>query len=297
MTPKIPFKYVGNLNGPAYYKTCPIRNSYDDKMFKYHLHSTSKDKWEQLKSIHTIQHHKIIFLLEGEMHINWGEFKDVAVKPGEMFYLPRGAEISGYIVGSVSFVEAEISRGMTAKELDDLREMKNHERFDKYKFAPMVMHPPMLKLAESIKDYLVSGINCLHMHEAKFLELYVILHWHYSIADNAQLFYPMAGIGAVSEFRNFILDNYKINTPIDELVSKANMSRTTFNRKFKETFNTTPLKWIDELTRHAIISKASEPNVNVKDIMYEVGVSNPPQFTQLCKRLCGVTPSELIRLQ
>lgn len=29
--------------------------------------------------------------------------------------------------------------------------------------------------------------------------------------------------------------------------------------------------------------------------MYDVGVYNSSQFTKLCRRLCGVTPSALIR--
>ncbi len=242
-----------------------------------------------------MQHHNLVFLLEGEIYISWGEYKDVAVKSGEMFFLPRGAEVSGYILGDVSCVVATIARGLSARELRDLRSMKEHSVNYVYEFKPMAMHPPMLQLAESVRGYLDSGVGCLHLHEAKFAELNVILHWYYSIADNVQLFYPL--IGAMSSFRNFILDSYKINMPIDELVVKSSMSRSTFNRKFKETFNTTPLKWIDELTRQAIVDKASEPNVTVKDIMYEVGVSSPSQFTQLCKRLCGVIPSELIRLK
>ncbi len=210
-----------------------------------------------------------------------------------MFFLPRGAEITGYIIGEVNFIVAIIERGMTSKELNDMRIMKSHEKFDRYEFKPMVMHPPMLRLAESIKEYLVNGVNCSHLHEAKFNELYVILHWYYSLADNADLFYPMAG--AVSEFRNFILDNFHITTSIDEIVTKSNYSRSTFDRKFKETFSTTPRKWIEEHTRQLIISKASEPNITVKDMMYEVGVYNSSQFTKLCTRLCGVAPSKLIR--
>ncbi len=288
-----PFKYAANLNGPAYYKTCPILHAHDKLHFKHHEYSTTLQPCEQLKNVHTFVYHALIFQLKGEVHINWGEHKDVVIRAGEMYFLPRGAEITGYIVGEVNFVVAIINRGMTAKELNDMRMMKAYETFDKYEFKPMVMHPPMLRLAESIQEYLVSGVNCTHLHQAKFNELYVILHWYYSQADNAQLFHPMAG--AISEFRNFILDNFHITTSIDDLLSKSNMSRSTFDRKFRETFATTPRKWIEEHTRQLITSKASEPNVRAKDIMYEVGVYNSSQFTKLCKRLCGVAPSKLIR--
>ncbi len=290
----IPFKYAAKLNGPAYYMTCPVLHDNEKLHFKYHVYSTHLSPEEQLKRVRTISYHALVFQLEGETHISWGKYKDVKVSAGEMYFLPRGAEVSSYIVGSASFLVAIINRSMTSKELDDLRKMRVYETFAKYQFKPMVMHPSMLRLAESVRDYLVSGVNCSHLHVAKFSELYVVLHWYYSQADNAQLFYPMVG-GAVSEFRNFILDNFRITTSIDELVAKSHMSRSTFDRKFKETFATTPLKWIGEHTRQLIVSKASEPNVTVKDMMYEVGIYNSSQFTKLCKRLCGVTPSKLLR--
>ncbi len=290
------FSYACNLNGPAYFKKCPTRHNHEreqDMTFKLHSFTVNDEPWEQLSRSYTLSSHCLSLLLAGELHINWGEHKDVVVKAGEMYFLPRGAEVSGYFVGDVDMVVAVMGRGMTGKELDDLRAMKNHERFQNYEFKPLPMLPPMVRLAESVKEYLEAGVNCSHLQQSKCSELYVILHWFYSIADNAQLFYPMAG--AISEFRDFILDNFKLTTSIDELAAKANISRSTFSREFKETFSTTPHKWIDEHTRLLIIRKASEPNVSVKDIMYEVGVYNPSQFTKLCKRLCGVTPSKLIR--
>ncbi len=288
-----PFKYEANLNGLAYYKICPVLHAHENLRFKNHKYSTNLSIEEQLKLTHTISYHALVFQLEGEVHINWGEHKDVVIKAGELYFLPRGAEITGYIVGEVNFVVAIIDRNMTSKELDDLRTMRNHESFERYEFKPMPMHLPMLRLAESVREYLESGVNCSHLHQAKFNELYVVLHWYYSLADNAQIFYPMAG--EISEFRDFVLDNFSVTTSFEELLAKANMSRSTFDRKFKATFATTPRKWLEEHTRQLIISKASEPNVTVKDMMYEVGVYNSSQFTKLCKRLCGVAPSKLIR--
>ncbi len=289
-----PYKFSYDLNGPVYYKTCPVRHNHEkETTFRFYSYSTTVEPWEQLKTVRTLSSHCLSLVIKGEVHLSRGEYKDVVARSGEMYFLPRGAEVSGYVVGETEVIVSTIGRGMTGKELNDLRNMKSHERFQKFEFKPMAMNPPMMRLAESIKEYLVSGVDCSHLHEAKSCELYVILHWYYSIADNAQLFYPMAG--AVSAFRNFILDNFYITTSIDDLVAKANMSRTTFDRKFKETFSVTPRKWIDEHTRQVIIGKASEPNVSVKDLMYEVGVYNSSQFTKLCKRLCGVTPSQLIR--
>ncbi len=261
--------------------------------FRFHKFSTDKPPSVQLRTVHTLSFHALVFQLKGETHLNWGEFRDVVIGEGEMYFLPHGAEVSSYIVGDVSVIVAMIDRDITIKQLDELRKVRSFEAFDKYEFAPLKMNSQMLRFAESISDYLRFGVNCANFHEAKSSELYVIFRWYYSMAENAQLFHPMAG--EMSEFRYFILDNFTTTISIEALAQKANMSRSTFERKFKETFSTTPQKWIEEHTRQLIITKAGEPNVSVKDIMYEVGIYNPSQFTKFCKRVCGVTPSELIR--
>lgn len=230
------------------------------------------------------------------MRISWDKFKDVEIKPGDFYFLPRGAIVSACIVGEkISYLVARLEHYIDNKVFADLIAIKqNSDMFD-YSFLPVSMTPTMLRFVESMKDYLVKGVNSPQLHNIKMIELQVILTWYYSQIDCLNLLYPV--IGCNTKFENFILDNYSISTSIEDLVLKSNMSRSTFDRKFKESFGMTPLKWMEEQVRQRIISKSSEPNVTVKDVMYEVEVYNQSQFTQLCKRLFGITPSQLIKMR
>ncbi len=250
---------------------------------------------ESLNFSNTVAFNAIFFQLEGEIVINWGEHKDVSITPGNMYFLPRGATVTAYIASEyISYVVVRLEHNIeNSKGFALLSKYKKHRALEAYKFAPLPMNSTMSRFVDSVHDYLHRGVQSPQLSALKVVELQTILRWYYSMSDCIRLLGPM--VSSKTDFEQFILDNYHTSTTVDELVSKANMSRSTFDRKFKVAFNITPLKWIEDHTRQKIIQKASEPNVTVKDVMYEVEVYNPSQFTKLCKRLCGVTPSELIR--
>lgn len=263
--------------------------------FRYRVVSTTLEAEEQLKHINTVTYNAIFFQLEGELCINWDQHKDVVIRPGDIYFLPRGATVSACIVGSgISYVVARLEHNIDNKIFNEQLKIKSNVTLSSYSFVPLPMRPAMMRFAESLRDYIVEGADCAQLHTIKLTELYIIFRRYYTADECINMFYPI--IGYNSEFENFILDNYHVSVTIDDLVHKAKMSRSTFDRKFKETFRITPLKWIEEQTRQRIFSKASEPNVTVKDIMYEVDIYSQSQFTNLCKRLCGMPPSQLIRM-
>lgn len=271
-----------------------LLNCHNQFGFRYREVHTALSKEEQLSYNNTVTYNALFFHLEGEMHISWGAFSDVVISPGTVYFLPRGVNVSAYIEDAgISYLVVRLEHRLDDKRFANLHKVKECAALTKYVFAALPMKPMLMDFAKTLKAYLSSGVDSSHLFDVKLSELHIILSWYYTVEECTALFYPVIGMN--TKFENFILDNYKINTSIEELVEKANMSRSTFDRKFKETFKMTPLKWIEDQVSRVIISKASEPNVTVKDMMYEVGIYNQSQFTNLCKRLLGVAPSQLIR--
>ncbi|MFR9650627.1 MAG: AraC family transcriptional regulator [Rikenellaceae bacterium] len=260
--------------------------------FKYREISVVLDVEQQKQQINTLTHNAIFFQLEGELHISWGEYRDVVIHPGELYFVPRGATVSAYVIGDqTKYIVARLDHNVgTARSFNSL--FSTEARSCANKFAPLPIVEPMRLFLDSIKQYIVDGVNNAHIREIKFAEMLFILGKYYTNEERANLFYSISDRD--SKFKRFILDNFQPHTNVNELVKRANMSRSTFDRKFKETFGIAPLKWMNIQARTLIVRKASEPNVTVKDLMYEAGVYNSSQFTKLCKRLCGVTPSQLI---
>ncbi len=264
--------------------------------FRYRVVKSSLNIEEQKAHINTLTHNAIFFQLDGEIEITWDRHKEVLIRPGDIFFLPRGANVSACIVGEkIEYIAARLEHDLdTKKSFKELLRSDNTTTLESYTFKPLPIKKQMKLFVESLKNYIIDGVSSPHFQNIKLIELYIIFKRYYSKCDCVNFFYPI--LKQSSQFKTFILDNYKTTTSIDDLVQLSNMSCSTFDRKFKEAFGTTPLKWIDAQTYMLIMRMASEPNVAIKDIMYEVGIVNPSQFTHLCKRLCGVTPSELINL-
>ncbi|MFR9531636.1 MAG: AraC family transcriptional regulator [Rikenellaceae bacterium] len=273
-----------------------LNNSNDQFGFRYRVVTTSLKPEEQLAHMNTVTYNAIFFQLDGELHINWDRHKDVVIRPGDIYFLPRGANVSACTIGGgISYVVARLEHNIDSTIFNEQLKIKSNITPSAYIFAPLPIRPPMMRFVESMKNYIIEGADCAQLHSIKLIELYIIFRRYYTTDECANLFHPI--IGHNSKFETFILDNYHMSVSIEDLVQKAKMSRSTFDRKFKDTFKITPLKWIDEQTRQRIFSKASEPNVTIKDIMYEVDIYSHSQFTNLCKRLCGMSPSQLIRIR
>ncbi len=276
-------------------KDLSIHKHNDQFGFRYREVTSELSTEVQKEQINTLTHNVIYFQLEGTLHITWGDNPEVEIRAGELYFLPRGANISAYMsTPTVKYIAARLDHDLNNQSaFNMLLKNRDLEMHTNHKFRSLPIRKPLQTFIESTKQYMLDGLDSQQLQNAKFVELYFIFRNYYTKQECIEIFYPI--MKQNSKFKTFILDNYHVSVSIEELMQKANMSRSTFDRTFKENFGITPLKWIEIQTRILIMRKASEPNVTVKDIMYEVEVNNPSQFTQLCKRLCGMTPSELIR--
>ncbi len=267
--------------------------------FKYRVISSSETFELQPNQINTLTHNAIFFQLEGSLVVSWGEHKDVLIEPGQLYFLPRGAAVKGRIIEcegkfEIKYVAARLDHDLSnTSAFTELLEYSEQKWHDSYIFKPLPIREPMNLFVESVKRYILDGVKNNQLQNMKFVELFHLFSRYYSKEERVNLFHPV--LVRNSKFKTFILDNYNVSVTIEELAQKANMSRSTFDRNFKENFGTTPHKWFEIQTRIIIMRKAAEPDVTVKDMMYEVGICNASQFTQLCKRLCGMAPSQLIR--
>ncbi len=260
--------------------------------FKYRAIESILSPTEQKRQINTMTHNAIFFQLEGILQVSWGEHRDTIINPGEFFFLPRGVEVSACILSdSIKYIAVRLDHELEIDNpFNDLFE--ECENSITYKFAPLQFRGQMGRFIEMMKLYIIDGADSVRLHDIKVLELFMLLRSYYTAQECTNLFHPI--LKKSSKFKTYILNNYRVSVSIDELAEQANMSRSTFDRTFKKHFNTTPHKWIDTQTRTLILRKSAEPNTTVKDIMFEVGIDNPSQFTHLCKRLCGEIPSKLL---
>ena len=94
------------------------------------------------------------------------------------------------------------------------------------------------------------------------------------------------------EFKTTIHHNIYSNLSLDELARLCHLSVSSFKRKFKETYNASPQKYIakKKVEKAAALLKAD--NTRVSDIAYDVGFDSLATFNRNFTASYGKSPSE-----
>ncbi|MGL5318356.1 MAG: two-component regulator propeller domain-containing protein [Bacteroidales bacterium] len=82
---------------------------------------------------------------------------------------------------------------------------------------------------------------------------------------------------------------------INNIADVMNMSRSTFFRKIKAVTGITGKELIDSIRLKKAIQMLVETDLNISEIAYEIGYSNPLYFSKWFKSHCNVSPSEYIK--
>lgn len=94
------------------------------------------------------------------------------------------------------------------------------------------------------------------------------------------------------EFKSTLHHNIYSNLSLDELARLCHLSTSSFKRKFKETFNTSPKKYISQKKVEKAASLLRTADLRVSDIAFEVGFDSIATFNRNFTAFYGKSPSE-----
>ena len=85
-----------------------------------------------------------------------------------------------------------------------------------------------------------------------------------------------------------------LNKPIhiDTLASKANMSRRTFDRKFRSSMNITPQEWLIKQRTELAKGLLESEEINIEQLAVKAGFNNAVSMRHHFKRIVGVSPKQ-----
>jgi len=92
-----------------------------------------------------------------------------------------------------------------------------------------------------------------------------------------------------------IQKNFRQPLRIEELARLAHLSGSQFQRTFKRTYNTTPVKFINQVRLHEACELLKDPNRDVTAVAMECGYSTPAFFSTQFKACVGEAPSHYRR--
>ncbi|MBS1742400.1 MAG: helix-turn-helix domain-containing protein [Bacteroidetes bacterium] len=85
---------------------------------------------------------------------------------------------------------------------------------------------------------------------------------------------------------------YTEKITVNELADKVNISRRSFERRFKQATNNTPIEYMQRVRIEAAKRSFEGSRKNVSEVMYDVGYTDTKAFRDVFKRITGLTPVE-----
>ena len=154
------------------------------------------------------------------------------------------------------------------------------------------IRPRLREFLDLVRHCLDDGLSCVHYHELKRAEFFLLLRAYYSKEELAGLFRPLLGID--HDFRQQVLDACaKGCCDIAAMAGQLNMSTATFQRKFKQTFHETAGQWLLDRKAERIVRQLKTTSLSFDQICFENGFSSLAYFSNFCKRVFGKTPTQL----
>ena len=95
----------------------------------------------------------------------------------------------------------------------------------------------------------------------------------------------------ILEIQQFIETNCSQKLNITTLADKAKMSRRTFERRFKHATKNTVIEYVQRAKIEAAKKLLETKNLNVNEVMDEVGYSDIKVFREVFKKYAGLPPS------
>ena len=235
----------------------------------------------------------LVFLYRGDVEITYGIDSKLHLKGGNVFLLPKNLEIK--VTSSDGGASALMCKFTCDIKMCSMYSLKQLE-----KFLPENLDNRMfcLPFDDRIRAFvnltvmsLPAGLNCTHYHQIKREELFMYLRAGYTKEELAMFFSPI--LGKDLDFKDFVLTHYKQIFDVREFAQKANMSQSTFNRRFKESFNDTALKWLLARKSESILNDIVKSDLTFAEISEKYRFSSPSYFVTFCKKHYGKTAAKL----
>ena len=96
----------------------------------------------------------------------------------------------------------------------------------------------------------------------------------------------------IQKVQDYIEEHYSERISIETLAKLINSGRRTFERRFKEATNNTPIAYIQRVRIEAAKRFFEAARKNVTEIMFDVGYTDTKAFRDIFKKITGLTPIE-----
>lgn len=95
--------------------------------------------------------------------------------------------------------------------------------------------------------------------------------------------------------KRFARDNFAINIGVEDMARAADLSRSHFSRRFRESEGLSPREYLEHIRIKHSMSLLAQHELTVKEIADRCGFHDDNYFTRVFKRVSGMTPTQYRR--
>ncbi len=234
----------------------------------------------------------LVILLQGDIEIRYEIDKYFTPQLGYMFLLPKNKQITTFARKATPLLLCSFTNDLKLCSRFSIQQLSH------FISESACQNPYCLKLDIRLQsffsllvDCLKEGLGCIHYHQIKRDELFLYLRAGYTKEELALFFYPV--LGQNLEFKDFVLMNSRKIFDVKDFALQANMSQSTFNRRFKETFNETAKNWLLLRKQEFVKRDIALSNLSFSEIAEKYKFSSTSYLDTFCKKYFGKTPKEI----
>ena len=228
----------------------------------------------------------LVILLQGDIEIRYEIDKYFTPQLGYMFLLPKNKQITTFARKATTLLLCSFTNDLKLCSRFSIQQLSH------FISESACQNPYCLKLDIRLQsffsllvDCLKEGLGCIHYHQIKRDELFLYLRAGYTKEELALFFYPV--LGQNLEFKDFVLMNSRKIFDVKDFALQANMSQSTFNRRFKETFNETAKNWLLLRKQEFVKRDIALSNLSFSEIAEKYKFSSTSYLDTFCKKYRG----------
>ncbi|MYY27391.1 helix-turn-helix transcriptional regulator [Elizabethkingia anophelis] len=275
--------------------------SFEDIMIKhFNLKLTDNISFDYKTNCETIE---IFFVLEGNISQR---------KHNSHMYLEYQSENQSIIYNNgidtimeinsqkINVLKIDISSNIFLKYLPtEIKQFKSFAEEIQYK-NHCIMGNNIYKINNHINSIINKIINCnLNGHfkkmylKSKVIKLLLTQLQHQVDIEKKTYSLKNQNINKIYEVRDYLLKNLHEELTLSEIAKTFGTNINILKTGFREVFNTTIFKFIHDKKMEQARQLLETKCVNIKEVAYMLGYSQPQHFTSAFKKKYGILPSKI----
>lgn len=263
---------------------CPVCR-YDGNVYPARFHRAELEREADLGGMERKANH-IVFLLGGTLHIRTQENEHHYLNSGQCMFLPRSQRPDIKAIAPSCVVWLDFSNRLVLGGHDALAStVLSGDR--PAEGIPIL--PVLPQIGRLLTEVQALEMPCYHM--LKQYELFFLMKASYDDRQLAGFFNAI--LRPVHDFRAFVESNYANTDTLEDIAGKANLSKSYFIKRFKESFGVSVHQWLVKQKEEQLKKMLAAGKYDTEEMARRLGLRNQKGLYQFCRQRFRCSMTEL----